>query len=382
MDDFYAQLQADPAWQTGLALLSGRPMQQGMDAAYNGGVLYEEAQARAQQEATRKAMASIDLENMPPQLKELFRVNPSLAIKMAQSMQKQIPQGQSTVGKIRADLEAGLIDPQTAEMAIQRAIMPKLSVGTNPQTGDFYRDNGDGTVSIIQPGGGVVESRDLPAPDYYSSDVQAAGLPDIPQNIPDTNGRYDVIPPPPEMNTPVLKAEWMKGEANRIAKLRESDATRDSTKEVEQSKKAEQAAGMIDLVKRAEVLLPGASSGLGENLLGQGQNLFGTSTEKTQTDKQLRVISAGLVANVPRMEGPQSNYDVQLYREAAGDIGNANIPYQDRLAALETIKAIQSKYAALNGFNDIQGNGDAVGDETVDDLAPDEIEFLKSQGLM
>lgn len=119
-----------------------------------------------------------------------------------------------------------------------------------------------------------------------------------------------------------------------------------ATAEGDVAKKGKQAEGTLDLIQRAEQILPAATSGTVGKMISGAANMAGISTDKTKADKQLKVISAGLVANVPRMEGPQSNYDVELYRQAAGDIGNADIPREDRLAALQTIKDIQQKYAS------------------------------------
>lgn len=109
-------------------------------------------------------------------------------------------------------------------------------------------------------------------------------------------------------------------------------------------KKALQAGGVLDLVQQAESLLPQATNGMAQNVLTSAQSAIGVSNERTQADKQLAVIGAGLVSNVPRMEGPQSDADVKLYRQAAGDVANPNIPTGDRLAALQQIKSLNQKY--------------------------------------
>lgn len=119
-------------------------------------------------------------------------------------------------------------------------------------------------------------------------------------------------------------------------------------------KKQTQAGNMIDLVEEAKILLPKATSGRLDTVGKAGKAIAGISDEKTQADNQLGVIAAGLVSNVPRMEGPQSDKDVIMYREAAGDIANTNKPYKDRLAALETIEKLQQKYAG--GINSPQGS--------------------------
>ena len=115
--------------------------------------------------------------------------------------------------------------------------------------------------------------------------------------------------------------------------------------ELGQGKKGVSANATLGLVQQARDYLAGATSGPMENIGSTLDRWKGKSTVKTQSDAQLKVIAAGLTSNVPRMEGPQSNYDVQLYREAAADVGNPLISVGDRMAALDTIEALQMKYA-------------------------------------
>jgi hypothetical protein len=72
---------------------------------------------------------------------------------------------------------------------------------------------------------------------------------------------------------------------------------------------------------------------------------FGESTTGDQAIAQLKIIQANLMTNMPRMEGPQSDRDVQLYREAAGELGDPAVPRQRKKAAVNMIRALQQKYA-------------------------------------
>jgi hypothetical protein len=71
---------------------------------------------------------------------------------------------------------------------------------------------------------------------------------------------------------------------------------------------------------------------------------LGASTKGAQSIAKLEVLSYPILANVPRFEGPQSDYDVQLYRQAAGDFANASKPVATRLAALDAMITILKKY--------------------------------------
>lgn len=55
---------------------------------------------------------------------------------------------------------------------------------------------------------------------------------------------------------------------------------------------------------------------------------------------QLEVLAGLLTSKVPRMEGPQGVYDVKLYQQMAGQVGDKTLPLSTRVKALEEIKRI------------------------------------------
>jgi hypothetical protein len=101
----------------------------------------------------------------------------------------------------------------------------------------------------------------------------------------------------------------------------------------------------LPVIKEAELLLPKSTSGGIQAGFTFLTKQAGISTEMSKADAQLKILGSKLTAQVPRFEGPQSNVDVQAYREAAGAIADSSIPYADRIAALNTVKQLQSKYA-------------------------------------
>lgn len=109
-------------------------------------------------------------------------------------------------------------------------------------------------------------------------------------------------------------------------------------------------------IQRVETLTPeikslltdgatGSYFGAGLDLLGR---TVGISTGGAEATAQLKTLSGQLVALMPRMEGPQSNIDVEMYKEMAGNVADPTIPIQTRLAALETIEKLNEKYKVLN----------------------------------
>lgn len=119
--------------------------------------------------------------------------------------------------------------------------------------------------------------------------------------------------------------------------------------EADASKAGKTADSLISNITEAErILRSGKATG---SLMGAGiaagKGAFGISDASTQANQQLELISGWMVANVPRMEGPQSNYDVQNYRVMAATVGDKTKPIEDRLAALRTLRQLQEKYKSI-----------------------------------
>lgn len=113
------------------------------------------------------------------------------------------------------------------------------------------------------------------------------------------------------------------------------------------------AQNVLSLTQQAEQILSSGKatgSGIG-SLLDTGASWFGVSTEGAQGTAQLSMIAGQLVSNMPRMEGPQSDKDVQMYKQMAGDLGNASLPVATRMAALKQLQALNEKYLGNNQQN-------------------------------
>lgn len=94
----------------------------------------------------------------------------------------------------------------------------------------------------------------------------------------------------------------------------------------------------IDPVSGEKIELPTAS-GLG-NIADSVGAFFGKSLDGSKTADRLRVAGGSLVSKVPRFEGPQSNADTLYYQAVAGRIGDATLPRDRRLAALDEVENI------------------------------------------
>lgn len=105
---------------------------------------------------------------------------------------------------------------------------------------------------------------------------------------------------------------------------------------------------VLQYAKTAEELLPQATgSGVGSVVDAAGR-VVGVSSKSAEAAAKLKTLSGWLVSNVPRMEGPQSNVDVQNYQKMAGDIGNDRLTIEERMASLNALKQLISSQKDLN----------------------------------
>lgn len=111
------------------------------------------------------------------------------------------------------------------------------------------------------------------------------------------------------------------------------------------NKKTVDSTDALSLIAKAEELLPKATAGGLQEGVKSGAAFFGESTDGSIADAQLNILSSKLVSAVPRMEGPQSDKDSELYRKAAGDLANTALPTNDRMAAAGLMRELAMKYA-------------------------------------
>ena len=128
-----------------------------------------------------------------------------------------------------------------------------------------------------------------------------------------------------------------------------------------QQNKEQKMAGFGDAIAEARQILTGTNpvtgipgtkplptaSGVG-SLVDYLGNLGGVAPKGQNEAKRLEAIAGILTSKVPRMEGQQSNQDVELYKQMAGDVGNSRLPISTRLSALDTVQKLFSKYEKPN----------------------------------
>lgn len=109
--------------------------------------------------------------------------------------------------------------------------------------------------------------------------------------------------------------------------------------------KAADARDVLALLDQAEPLVKKATGSYGGAGMDQAARMFGVSTDGAQSAAQLKALEGMLVSKMPKMSGPQSDKDVLLYKQMAGQIGDTTIPKATKLAAMQTIREINERYA-------------------------------------
>lgn len=117
--------------------------------------------------------------------------------------------------------------------------------------------------------------------------------------------------------------------------------------------------GINDVLNEAEAILKGTAGPVADGKRGATPlptqsttgaiadwtaSLVGRAPDGAAQADQLKALAGALTAKMPRMEGPQSDKDVMMYREMAGQIGDNTLPISRRLAALDTVRRIFAKY--------------------------------------
>jgi hypothetical protein len=114
------------------------------------------------------------------------------------------------------------------------------------------------------------------------------------------------------------------------------------TTEVQQ--KVSDAQSVIELLDVARPLIGKSTSSYGGAAVDQVARVFGASTEGSAAAAQLKALEGSLVSKMPKMSGPQSDKDVLLYKQMAGQIGDVTIPAENKLAAMQVIEEINRRY--------------------------------------
>lgn len=145
--------------------------------------------------------------------------------------------------------------------------------------------------------------------------------------------------------------------AQEAARVRAVDTAKaDVTRDTEGKTKVRSANENLTNADRAiELLKLGPTGSAIGALADRGAAVFGKSTPGGNIAAQLDIVSANMVKNVPRFEGPQSNIDVEGYKAAAGRVADRTLPVDQRIAAANEVKYFEQK--AIRQAQGAQGGG-------------------------
>jgi len=166
-----------------------------------------------------------------------------------------------------------------------------------------------------------------------------------PQGVPQGQPAFAPSTLPAYQNDPSLSPRQNREQALKFSEKQQSNVTN--------------AKDSFDLMKAAGSLLSSnaPSSGALSNFatyVGEAANLpYGARKQESEADAQLKMLSGALTMKQPRFEGPQGVLDVVLYQKLAGDLGNANIPTESRLATMKQMVNLQKKYYPSGDWDSI-----------------------------
>lgn len=143
--------------------------------------------------------------------------------------------------------------------------------------------------------------------------------------------------------------QYADGSVDVIGKAQPKEGTGANSAAVKQQEESQRTQRVGTVLNEIEKILPNATG----SMLGTGvdyvANAFGHATDGAKATAQLKSLSGQLIALMPKMSGPQSDKDVAMYREMAGNLADPTTPIATRMAALQTIRDLNNKYAAMNG---------------------------------
>ena len=113
----------------------------------------------------------------------------------------------------------------------------------------------------------------------------------------------------------------------------------------ESVKKTTDANDVISILDVVDTLLPKSTGSLIGTGIDAVSGFVGKTPKGAEAAQQLRMLQGALISKMPKMSGPQSDKDVLLYRQMAGEIGDSTIPVKNRQAAATMLRTLNRKYS-------------------------------------
>lgn len=109
--------------------------------------------------------------------------------------------------------------------------------------------------------------------------------------------------------------------------------------------KVTDAQDVLSLLDQAGPLLDKSTGSYLGAAIDEAGRAVGGATGGAKAAAQLRALEGALISKMPKMSGPQSDKDVLLYKQMAGQIGDRTIPAEQKRAAMQTIREINNRHA-------------------------------------
>lgn len=111
--------------------------------------------------------------------------------------------------------------------------------------------------------------------------------------------------------------------------------------------KTSDANDVLGLLDEIDKILPKATGGIFGTGVDAALGAANVTTIGANATSQLKAIEGALISKMPKMSGPQSDKDVLLYRQMAGEVGNSMLPVAKRQAAANMVRTLNEKYAGM-----------------------------------
>lgn len=150
----------------------------------------------------------------------------------------------------------------------------------------------------------------------------------------------------PEAMTPYQAAQ-IQLEREKLASTKKTETAEEVKKRLADEKRVKDLGLAVSEIERTMEpggLIDTATGSYLGNLFDTAAAAVAFGTEGSQAIARLAPIADLALKMVPRFEGPQSNYDVQSYKDAAGNLANPNVPASTKRAAAEEIVRLFKKY--------------------------------------
>lgn len=146
--------------------------------------------------------------------------------------------------------------------------------------------------------------------------------------------------------TPYQQAqiELERAKLEQAAAKETTAETQTRLKEEKRAKDLDLAIGEVERVMQPGGLIDQSTGSYIGNLIDGAVATIGAGTPGYEANAKLAPVADLVLKMVPRFEGPQSNFDVQSYKDAAGNLADPTVPASVKKAAATEIVRLFKKY--------------------------------------